>query len=85
MLLNIIIDQPIIRSQSISMMKAVCFTLPVQQLEQVDAIAKALGVSRAELIRCSLTRDLQSNNNNFAKVQEQYSKYQDWLRSNNQK
>ena len=67
------------------MMKAVCFTLTIQQLEQVDAIAKALGVSRAELIRCSLIRDLQSNNNNFAKVQEQYSKYQDWLQSNNQK
>ena len=64
------------------MMKAISFTLPIQLLEQVDAIAKALGCSRAELMRSSLTRDLQSQDKNFLKVQEQYSRYQEWLRTN---
>jgi metal-responsive CopG/Arc/MetJ family transcriptional regulator len=64
------------------MMKAISFTLPIQLLEQVDAIAKALGCSRAELMRSSLTRDLQSQDKNFTEVQEQYSRYQEWLRAN---
>ena len=63
------------------MMKAISFTLPAELLQQVDAIAAALGRSRAEMIRSALTRDLLQSGD-FTKVQDRFSQYQIWLKTN---
>ena len=66
-------------------MKPITLKVPPDLLEQADFIARALGFSRAELIRQALARDLRTYGKAVAEVQnlhkEHYHKYQDWLQA----